>query len=112
MPYFGSRIFQGPLEILCAWNKHHKGDNTLRSWGLPVSADSFNLCELAHLCCSLDVLKVDILIFAKVDDASEIVEQSFGSLVLLEEVNKSGGAEKIRVLGGNLYNGSEILANI
>jgi hypothetical protein len=58
-----------------------------------VSADSLHLGELAHLGGSLNILEVDILVFAEVDNAAKVVEQTFSSLVLLEKINQSGGAK-------------------
>jgi len=87
----------------------------VRKWKVQrtrVSADSFDLSKLTHLCCSLNVLEVNILVFAEIYDASEIVKQTFSGLVLLEQIDQSSGAEKIRVLGGNLDDGCKILTNI
>ncbi|GKT40436.1 uncharacterized protein ColSpa_00617 [Colletotrichum spaethianum] len=77
-----------------------------------VSANALNLVELAHLGGSLDVLEVNVGVLGKVDDAAEVVEETLGSLVLLEKVNQADRTKQIGVLGRDLDYGLEILADV
>ncbi|GJC99267.1 hypothetical protein ColKHC_08093 [Colletotrichum higginsianum] len=74
-----------------------------------VPADALDLIELTHLGGSLDVLEVNIGVLREVDDAAEVVEQTLGSLVLLEKAN---GTKQIGVLGGDLDDSLEVLADV
>jgi hypothetical protein len=60
-----------------------------------ISANAFHLSKLAHFSRSFNVLIVDILVFAKVDDASEIVEQAFNGLIFFENINQSSGTQQV-----------------
>lgn len=77
-----------------------------------VTADTLNLSELAHFRSSLNILEVDILVLAEIDDTSKIVEETLGSLVFLKEVDQPSWAQEIGVFGGDLNNGSKVLTNV
>ena len=58
-----------------------------------LSGNSLNFIKLSHLSSSLDVLEMNIRVFAKVDNTSQVVEETLGRLVLLKEIDQSGRAQ-------------------
>ena len=84
----------------------------LRVVVVAVTADTLNLVKLTHLGGSLNVLEVNIGVLRQVDNAAKVIEETLSSLVLLKQVNKTDRAKKLRVLGGNVHNRLQVLADV
>jgi hypothetical protein len=55
---------------------------------------------------------VDLGVSAEVDNRAEVVVETLRALELLEQLNELDRAEEVRVLGGNLDDDGEVLANV
>ncbi|PNY29194.1 Uncharacterized protein TCAP_00893 [Tolypocladium capitatum] len=77
-----------------------------------VSANALHLVKLVRLGRSLDVLEVHVRVLGKVDDAAEVVEETLGRLVLLKQVDETNRDKELRVLGRNVDDGLQVLADV
>ncbi|CAI6082879.1 unnamed protein product [Clonostachys chloroleuca] len=77
-----------------------------------IAANTLNLIELAHLGSRFNILEVNIRVLRKVDDASQVVEETLSCLVLLEQINQVNRAKKLRVLGRNVNNRLQVLTDV
>ena len=86
--------------------------NTFGVVAVGFTANSLHLFNLTGFTCGLDIFEVNLGLLAEIDDATQEVKKSFKRLELLKQINESTCGQLLMILGGNLHNNLQILANI
>jgi hypothetical protein len=75
-------------------------------------ANALDFTNLARSGGGLDVLEVDFGVLAKIDDGPEVVVETLECLETLKHLDQLDWAQNIRVLGGDLDDNLQVLADV
>lgn len=79
---------------------------------IALPTNTFDFPNLTSASGSLDVLEVDLGVCAEVDNGTEIVVETLEGLEALEHLDELDGSQNVRVLGSNLDDHLEVLADV
>jgi len=86
--------------------------HTLRVVAVTLTANSLDFLDLSGLAGGFNVFEVDFWVLTKVNNRAKEVKKSLEALELLEQIDKSIGAQLFVVLCGNLHDHLQVLPDV